>query len=68
MNSLIVWLIELSRHYLRVAVVALFVLVFVSATFTTRSDWLGLTIGGAIGLGFGLAFAFSNELADKLEK
>jgi hypothetical protein len=68
MHAFIVWLIEHARHYLRVAVVALFVLVFVSATITTRSDWLGLTIGGTIGLCFGLALAFSNELADKLEK
>jgi uncharacterized membrane protein YccC len=63
MNSLFVWLIELSRHYLRVAVVALFVLVFVRATITTRSDWVGVTIGVALGLCFGLALAFGDKLA-----
>jgi hypothetical protein len=67
MNSFFVWLIELSRHHLRVAVVALFVLVFVSATITTLSDWLGPTSGGTIGSCFGLALAFCDKLADKME-
>jgi hypothetical protein len=45
---LFVWLIEFARHYFRVAVVALFVLVFVLATTATRSDWLGLVVGGQL--------------------
>jgi hypothetical protein len=68
MNSLIVLLIEFARHYFRVAVVALFVLVFVLAATNTRSDWLGVTIRGTIGLCFGLVFAFGDELADKMER
>jgi hypothetical protein len=68
MNALTVWLLVRVRHAVRVAVVLFFMVAFVTFTTQARSDWLAVAIGSALGLFFGLLFAFADELADVWEK
>ena len=65
---LLVWLVLRARHALRVAVVAFFVLCFTAFTVSSRADWLAVVIGVALGLFFGLVFAFGEKWNDALER
>jgi hypothetical protein len=68
MHSLVVRLVLAARHYLRVAVVASFVVSFVAFATESRPDWFGVALGVVLGLLFGVVFAFGGELADALEE
>ena len=68
MHRFTVWLVLTARHCFRVAVVTLFVLVFVLSTTSTGGNfWWDVVRGAAIGLFLSLPFAFGDELADALE-
>jgi hypothetical protein len=68
MHRFTVWLVLPARHWFRVAVVALFVLVFVLSTTSTGANWWNVARGAIVWLFLSLPFAFGDELADALEK
>lgn len=68
MHALVVWFVLIARHWFRVAVVALFVFAWIGLCGGGTGDWFAVAKGAAIGLFFGIIFAFGDELADALEK
>jgi hypothetical protein len=68
LDALTVWLVVTACHWFRVAVVAFFVLAWIGLLHGDGGDWFATVRGAAIGLFFGVVFAFSNELADASEK
>ena len=60
LHSLAVWLVLRARHALRVAVVTFAVVCSTAFATASRSAWLAVVVGVALGL-FGLLFAFGGE-------
>ncbi len=68
LDVLTVRLVLAARHFRRVTVVALFVFGWIGLCRGDTGDWFDLAKGIALGLFFGVIFAFGDELADALEE
>jgi hypothetical protein len=68
LHTLTIWLVVAVRHWLRVGVVAFFVLGWIALMHGDTGDWYDVARGAVIGLFFSVVFVFDGELADELEK